>query len=307
MSLALANQTLPVPKGFKMKNGKLVRKKIKLLRPLRIMTSKGLDTHYNGYFGILPDGVFRYIFQIATEMLEHEREQCWGRRLYVMETPYDWCSLITSSEWGNRGINARGMGAYGGQGNPLAIAQVGDIIGVPEQDYGCGRRYGVLHHNEYYKVIKKTKSITTARRLGIDYWWETRPGAAERRIRLDEYLRKKTVNSKDFGATAVGGDGVNYISEFRQIKGWAEPDWEPKSHRTDASNKHWKKIWRESNIISKNHTKACDWKMAMWRVYPQGSRPSIRHPYGAVGEWVEDNSWVIRDSDLELYNASVGN
>ena len=104
-----------------------------------IQTTTGLDTHYDGYFGILPSGVFQYIFQIATDMIEDEREQEWKKRL----TQYR-------------------KGAYAGElfsGNSCLSAkdntEIGDII---------------VDKGDWWRVVKKTPSgkTLTIRELAIN-------------------------------------------------------------------------------------------------------------------------------------------
>ena len=102
MSIALLENA--IPKGYKLVGGELVRKRIKLLRPLFVLAN-GLYTDYNGYFGILPDGVFRYIFQIATEMLEHEKKVEWNNRLSWSHTN----DARPIGCFGQPPIDARGM------------------------------------------------------------------------------------------------------------------------------------------------------------------------------------------------------
>ena len=133
------------PKNFKIskKTGKLIRKKIKILRPLRIMTTTGLDTHYDGYFGILPSGVFQYIFQIATEMIEHEKKVEWDSRYTWSGRPFD--ALL------HKGI--RGQEALDNHGNIQGYWKTGNIINFPR--------------NGWWRVDKKTPKTITLRRLEI--------------------------------------------------------------------------------------------------------------------------------------------
>ena len=75
MSLALT-----VPKGYKLNSkGKLVRQK--KIRILRILTSIGLDTDYDGLYGLLPSGVCGIIGEIIVAMRNHERKVEWEKRL----------------------------------------------------------------------------------------------------------------------------------------------------------------------------------------------------------------------------------
>lgn len=135
------------PKNYKIskKTGKLVRKKIKILRPLRIMTTTGLDTYYDGYFGILPSGVFQYIFQIATEMIEHE----WKKRM-------SW-SRVYSGELFS-GMPATHF--IQGKLKDRPRVEVGDII---SQRVGIG--------SDWWRVDKKsaTGKTLTLRRLAITH------------------------------------------------------------------------------------------------------------------------------------------
>ena len=104
-----------------------------------IQTTTGLDTHYDGYFGILPSGVFQYIFQIATDMIEDEREQEWKKRMTVWRvgdySPELFC-----------GIDGR---------EAKDNTEIGDII----EDKG-----------DWWRVVKKTPSgkSLTVRQLAIN-------------------------------------------------------------------------------------------------------------------------------------------
>jgi hypothetical protein len=140
MSLALLLENA-IPKGYKMVGGKLVRKRIKFLRPLFVLAN-GLSTDYNGYFGILPDGVFQYIFQIATEMLEHEKKVEWNNRLAWSHTN------------GERPMSCFGIPAtdYYNMMNP--VWEEGDII------------HNDNHNNRgWWRVDKKTPKTVVLRML----------------------------------------------------------------------------------------------------------------------------------------------
>jgi hypothetical protein len=149
MSLALLLENA-IPKGYKMVGGKLVRKHIKILRPLFVLAN-GLSTDYNGYFGILPDGVFQYIFQIATEMLEHEKKVEWNNRLAWSHTngvrPMS-CFGIPATD----GCDMMGVGRF--------AWEEGDILYNAQNGGWCG---GVGW--SWWRVHKKTPKTVVLRVL----------------------------------------------------------------------------------------------------------------------------------------------
>lgn len=159
MSLALLLENA-IPKGYKMVGGKLVRKRIKILRPLFVLAN-GLSTDYNGYFGILPDGVFQYIFQIATEMLEHEKKVEWNNRLAWSHTN------------GARPMSCFGIHATDCLDKMFPVWEEGDI-------------FHNNHHNNcgWWRVDKKTPKTVVLRML--ETATETKKG--DRRINTDAWV-----------------------------------------------------------------------------------------------------------------------
>jgi len=107
-----------IPEGYDMVGGELVRQ-----------NKFGLSTDYDGYFGILPEGVFKYIFQIATEKMSGVVE--WNKRL----TPKN------------------------GNGATIATCSVGMLVANPNMSY-CWNT-GTI----WWVVAKKSAKTTTLRRL----------------------------------------------------------------------------------------------------------------------------------------------
>lgn len=107
-----------IPTGYDMVQGELVKQNL-----------LGLSTDYDGYFGLLPDGVFKYIFQIATEQMSPE---------------VDWKKRLTRKN---------------GNGATIATCSVGMLVANPEYHHGWNTA------TIWWVVTKKSAKTTTLRRL----------------------------------------------------------------------------------------------------------------------------------------------
>ena len=140
MSLALT-----VPKGYKINSkGKLVRRKI--IRILRILTSKGLDTDYDGLYGLLPSGVCGIIGEIIVAMRNHEKKVEWDKRL-------TWSAVDKLAD-GDRPMSCLGqkLGNY----EKLAVRlAAGDVI----------QAGGDLKRQGWWRVVRKTDKTVQLRKL----------------------------------------------------------------------------------------------------------------------------------------------
>lgn len=105
---------------------------------MSIITKSGMDTDYDGYFGILPKGVFQHIFKIATEMLEHERKQEWDTRLTFSHQDRP------AKEAGLPAVSLERM---------IGVWEVGDIVHTKE------------HYRGWWRVCKKTPKTVVVRKL----------------------------------------------------------------------------------------------------------------------------------------------
>ena len=155
MSIALLENA--IPKGYKLVGGELVRKRIKLLR---VVLENGLSTDYDGYFGILPDGVFQYIFQIATDILEHEKKVVWNNRLAWSHTN-----------------GSRPMGCFGIPATDSEIMPVGRFAWEEGDILHDGGGFG----GDWWRVHKKTPKTIVLRAL------ETEPERVTADTRLNKY------------------------------------------------------------------------------------------------------------------------
>jgi len=196
MSLALLLENA-IPKGYKMVGGKLVRKRIKILRPLFVLAN-GLSTDYNGYFGILPDGVFQYIFQIATEMLEHEKKVEWNNRLAWSHTN------------GDRAMGCFGVDATDCLDKMFPVWEEGDILHTTRDS---------SLDVSWWRVDKKTPKTVVLRKLETTAATETKKG--DRRINPNAWVAedkwccsKYTRLTGKYVSTEIPENRYKFFEEF---------------------------------------------------------------------------------------------
>ena len=163
MSLALT-----VPKGYKLNSkGKLVRRK--KISILRILTSKGLDTDYDGLYGLLPKGVCGIIGEIIVAMRNDKAHQSW----------------LEDDAWGKRTTN-RSFVSFGrrprvGDVFPMSFDEFPAATRSRTGGYGCWVRSdeskGIRQYYStlFYKITKQSATMTTATRLMIEPTDETHP------------------------------------------------------------------------------------------------------------------------------------